>query len=100
MRSKNPNMSFGELTKIIAAKWKELPNEDKQRYINEADADKERYVKEMADYKKSDAYKQYLKENSQSKYLKTEDSASHTDACAVKSAAGMYPTLFFGSFTK
>jgi hypothetical protein len=67
MRSKNPQMGFGELTKIIATKWKELPAEDKQRYINEADVDKERYVREMADYKNSDAYKQYLKENSSAK---------------------------------
>ena len=67
MRSKNPQMGFGELTKIIATKWKELPTEDKQKYINEADVDKERYVKEMVNYKKSDAYKQYLKENNLAK---------------------------------
>jgi len=61
MRAQNPNIGFGELTKIIAAKWKELPTEAKQKYINEADQDKERYEKEMACYKKSDAYKQFLK---------------------------------------
>ena len=70
MRSKNPQMSFGELTKIIASKWKDLPVDDKQRYINEADVDKERYNKEMVDYKNSNAYKQYLKENSLAKLNK------------------------------
>lgn len=61
MRAKNPNIGFGELTKIIATKWKELPTDSKQKYINEADQDKERYEKEMACYKKSDAYKQFQK---------------------------------------
>lgn len=74
MRQKNPQMSFGELTKIIALKWKDLPAEEKQKYINEAELDKERYVKEMADYKKSDSYKQYLKETSNAKMARNEES--------------------------
>lgn len=73
MRLKNPNIGFGELTKIIAAKWKELAADEKQKYINEAELDKERYIKEMADYKKSDAYKQYLKENTQAKIARGEE---------------------------
>lgn len=73
MRMKNPNMSFGELTKIIALKWKDLPTDEKQRFINEADMDKERYVKEMAEYKKSDSYKNYVKESSQAKMARNEE---------------------------
>ncbi len=73
MRQKNPNMSFGELTKIIALKWKDLPTEEKQRFITEADMDKERYVKEMAEYKKSDSYRQYVKEVSQAKQARNEE---------------------------
>ena len=73
MHQKNPHIGFGELTKIIANKWKEMPTEEKQRFINEADVDKERYVKEMADYKKSDSYKQYLRESSQAKMPRVEE---------------------------
>jgi hypothetical protein len=61
MHQMNPHIGFGELTKIIANKWKELPGEEKHRYTVEAEMDKERYVKEMADYKKTDSYKHYLK---------------------------------------
>ena len=89
MRRKNPGISFGELTKVIAQKWKELPNDDKQRYIVEADADKERYTKEMADYKKSDAYKQYVKEAAhatQARHDEQQLQAAHTDACAQRQA--------------
>jgi hypothetical protein len=35
MKDKNPTMSFGELTKIIANQWKELSSDEKQYYINE-----------------------------------------------------------------
>lgn len=72
MRAKNPNIGFGELTKIIATKWKELPTDAKQKYINEADQDKERYEKEMACYKKSDAYKQFQKESSSNKLARSD----------------------------
>lgn len=89
MRIKNPNIGFGELTKIIAAKWKELPADEKQKYINEAELDKERYNKEMADYKKSDAYKQYLKENSNSKAAKT----SADESCQPTPIQGDQPNV-------
>lgn len=72
MRMKHPNMGFGELTKIIAVKWKDLPAEEKQKFITEADMDKERYVKEMAEYKKSESYKNYVKETSQAKMARNE----------------------------
>jgi len=103
MRSKNPQMSFGELTKIIAAKWKDLPVEDKQKYINEADVDKERYNKEMADYKNSSSYKQYLKDNSLAKVNKNgeietnshhhEPSASHSMSSTTNMTNGEGPNL-------
>lgn len=89
MRSKNPGMSFGELTKIIAAKWKELPTEEKQKYINEAEIDKERYVKEMADYKKSDSYRQYIKENTQAKMARHSDDSQMFDPMLNSSLNGI-----------
>ena len=83
MRQKNPGMSFGELTKIIANKWKDLSTEEKQRYINEAEMDKERYSKEMADYKKSDAYKQYLKDGAANSKSKSSSGAVSASSAAT-----------------
>ena len=76
MRQANPNMSFGELTKIIAIKWKELQPNEKQKYITEAELDKERYVKEMEEYKQSDAYKNYIKEANASKLAKANEKSN------------------------
>jgi hypothetical protein len=77
MRQKHPNMSFGELTKIIAIQWKELKQEDKQKYTDEAEADKERYIKEMESYKKSDAYKHYVKETAAAKQQIQQQKLNH-----------------------
>ena len=98
MRLKNPLMSFGDLTKIIATKWKELSNGDKQRYTNEAEADKERYNREMAEYKKTDTYKQYLNENLTVKDISTNknnniNNNSHQNDASVLASQDGEPNL-------
>ncbi|XP_023938568.2 high mobility group protein 20A [Bicyclus anynana] len=53
LRAEQPELGFGELTRQLANKWSKLPAEEKQVYLNAADQDKERYVKECAEYEKS-----------------------------------------------
>jgi HMG (high mobility group) box len=43
-------IAFGEVGKILGAKWKELPEEDRKPYEEQAAKDKERYEKEKAAY--------------------------------------------------
>jgi hypothetical protein len=57
----NPDLSFADITKVVAAEWTGLSQEDKQMYLDEADKDKERYARENEDYKKSDSYKTFMK---------------------------------------
>lgn len=51
IKEENPDATFGELGKIIGAKWHELTEEDKAPYQEKADEDKKRYAKAIAEWK-------------------------------------------------
>lgn len=76
VRSENPNISFSEITKVLAAEWSNLPSDQKQQYLDAAEQDKERYNKEFSDYKQTEAYrifneKQSEKQNSETNKKET-----------------------------
>ncbi|XP_045773257.1 high mobility group protein 20A isoform X2 [Maniola jurtina] len=62
-----PRQPLTELTRQLASEWSKLPGEEKQQYLNAADQDKERYIKEWAEYKKTDAYKEFRKQQMEQK---------------------------------
>ncbi len=46
----NPDASFGDLAKIISQAYKNLPDYEKQKWVEKAEHDKIRYQKELASY--------------------------------------------------
>jgi len=50
VKTENPDASFGELGKILGAKWKEITEAEKKPYNDMAVKDKGRYDKEKKDY--------------------------------------------------
>eukprot|EP00586_Coscinodiscus_wailesii_P005793 CAMPEP_0172483170 /NCGR_PEP_ID=MMETSP1066-20121228/10046_1 /TAXON_ID=671091 /ORGANISM="Coscinodiscus wailesii, Strain CCMP2513" /LENGTH=319 /DNA_ID=CAMNT_0013246883 /DNA_START=249 /DNA_END=1208 /DNA_ORIENTATION=+ len=50
IKEENPDATFGELSKLIGAEFKALSSEEKSYYIEQADEDKLRYQREMAEY--------------------------------------------------
>ncbi|CCD22684.1 high-mobility group nucleosome-binding protein NDAI_0A05290 [Naumovozyma dairenensis CBS 421] len=50
VKAENPNITFGQIGKVLGAKWKELNDEEKQPYQDKADADKKRYESEKELY--------------------------------------------------
>ncbi|XP_050680063.1 high mobility group protein 20A [Leptidea sinapis] len=67
LRAEQPELGFAELTRQLASEWSKLPTEEKQQYLNAADQDKERYIKEWTEYKKTDAYIEFKKQQMEQK---------------------------------
>jgi FtsZ-binding cell division protein ZapB len=61
IRADNPALTFSEITKLLGAEWTKLAPEDKQHYLDEAEKDKERYMKELESYHQTEAYQLFLR---------------------------------------
>jgi vacuolar-type H+-ATPase subunit C/Vma6 len=62
---KAQDLSFTEIAKIVGEKWQLSPAEAREPYQRQANAGKENYHAELAEYKKFsqyDAYQKYLRE--------------------------------------
>lgn len=49
-KEQNPGMSFGQLSKYTSAMFAELSPEEKEAWTAQANADKARYLQELAEY--------------------------------------------------
>jgi hypothetical protein len=49
--SEHPEAAFGEIARIISAKFKELSDKEKKKWEKKAADDKERYARDMAAYR-------------------------------------------------
>jgi len=50
VKQENPEAGFGDIGKLIGAKWSAMSEEDKAPYVEQAEADKERYAEAKAKY--------------------------------------------------
>ncbi|KAI0085590.1 high mobility group box domain-containing protein [Irpex rosettiformis] len=50
VKAENPDAGFGEIGKLLGARWKELSDEEKKPYIEQAARDKDRAEQEKKDY--------------------------------------------------
>lgn len=60
VRKESPDMSFAEISKKLASEWSHLGQEEKQKYAERADLDKERYSQEFLEYQQTDDYKEFV----------------------------------------
>jgi hypothetical protein len=50
VKSENPDASFGDVGRLLGAKWKEMTSPEKKPYEDKAAADKDRSARENAVY--------------------------------------------------
>ena len=50
LKQQNPDISRADLTKLLSTNWKELAEDDKKKYHDSYEKDKERYAAEMSEY--------------------------------------------------
>lgn len=53
------NLSFSEIAKLVGENWQSLSPTEKEPFESHAQAMKEKYLKEIAEYKKTPEYRQY-----------------------------------------
>ncbi|XP_018410143.1 PREDICTED: high mobility group protein 20A [Nanorana parkeri] len=63
LRAERPDVPFPEITRIVGSEWSKLPAHEKQRFLDEADRDKERYTKELQQYQKTEAFRSYSRKS-------------------------------------
>lgn len=73
VRTGNPNLSFAEITKMLASEWGNLPADKKQEYLDAAEQDRERYTREYNAYKQTEAYKQFTKQKNEKKLKESKE---------------------------
>ena len=50
LKKERPELTFGEMGKVLGEMWKDLPEAKKAPYVKQAEDDKKRYMKEKAAY--------------------------------------------------
>lgn len=52
LKARSPELPFGEYAKIIGAEWREMDEATREKYVEMANDDKERYAKALRTYER------------------------------------------------
>ena len=85
VRGENPDITFSELSKKLAAEWSALPEDEKLKYNEMAKKDKDRYEVEFAEYQTTEQYKNYLESQKEQSNSNTNNSKEVEGGPASKS---------------
>lgn len=57
---RSQNLSFTEIAKLVGENWQNLPPPEKDAFESQANADKEKYHRDLMEYKKTPDYGKYM----------------------------------------
>jgi len=60
LRQEQPSLSFAEISKMLGSEWSTLDPLQKQKYLDDADKEKEKYLKDLEAYQKTETYKSFV----------------------------------------
>lgn len=89
VRADNPALSFSEITKLLGAEWSRLAQHEKQNYLDDAEKDKERYLKELEAYHQTEAYKLFLHKQQEKKRKELQDENDPRVPTGVMNGSGL-----------
>ena len=79
VKESQPDLSFGEITKVVTASWKALSVEERVPWDEKAAVDKERYEEELAAYKDSEQALNWQAQMAAEEGEKQSNSVSNSD---------------------
>lgn len=67
IKQDNPELKLGEIGKMIGQRWRNMAEDEKQKYLDQYDKEKTEYHRATAIYQQSPAYQAYLAAKEQQK---------------------------------
>lgn len=60
VKQENPDLTFAEVTKRLASEWSSMNSDQKKAYLDEAEKEKEKYLKELHEYQQTESYQEFM----------------------------------------
>ncbi|KAL1423027.1 hypothetical protein MTO96_021419 [Rhipicephalus appendiculatus] len=93
-----PLTGYVHVTKLLAIEWSKLSPQEKQKYLDEAEKDRERYTKELEQYQQTEAYRMFTKKQHEKKAKGDDASAAATTNGTAADVSVDSPNILHASF--
>ena len=96
IKHENPDLSFADVTKHLASEWSSMTSDEKKIYLDEAEKEKEVYMKQLQEYQQTESYQEFqiMKQRAkqqQHPMMPTPPMAVSQSQSPMQTAVQMYP---------